>query len=125
MIGLQVQLLNGMGGWVSAQFVSRSAEAGSDEQKSAGKTKEDSRDVAEQERRAKQIKESMTLLDDLAVYLKLHPEIPDIASIAEEIAKLQQAIQDNNFAAVDGSSQQLKQRMKADPNFADFSRGRN
>ena len=122
---LQVQLLNGMSGWVSAKYVSQSGEESSEEPSPPNAENQTNRpDVAEQERITKVTKELMTFLDDLAVYLKLHPEIPDIASIAEEFAKLQQAIQENNFAAIDGTTQKLKQRMSDVSGFAEFNRGR-
>ena len=109
---VQVHLLNGMSGWVSAEYVIQSGEESSGEQSPPVAEKQTNRpDVAEQERRDKMTRESMVFLDDLAVYLKLHPETPDIATIAEEFAKLQQAIQEDNFNAIDGTTQSLKHRM--------------
>ena len=76
--------------------------------------------MAEQQRRFKLTKESMMFLDDLAVYLRLHPELPEIGSIAEEFAQLQQAIQENNFTAIDATTQSLKKRMSDVSDYGDF-----
>jgi hypothetical protein len=124
---LQVQLLNGMSGWVSAKYVSQAGGESSEEPSPPIAENQPNRpgpDVAEQDRRATMTKQSMMFLDDLAVYLRLHPEIPDIASIAEEFGPLQQAIQENNFTAIDGTTPSLKKRMNDVSGFAEFSRGR-
>lgn len=121
---LQVRLLNGMTGWVLAKYVSKAGEGNSEEQSQrVADIQTDRQDVAEQDRRAKVTNDSMAFLDDLAVYLRLHPETPDIATIAEEIAKLQQALQEGNFTAIDGTTQKLKQRMSDVSGFEDFNRG--
>jgi len=133
---LQVQLLNGMSGWVSAEYVTQSGEEGSVDPTPPVTEKEPSPstdekqtappgpDVAEQQRRSKLTKESMMFLDDLAVYLRLHPELPEIGSIAEEFAELQQAIQENNFTAIDATTQSLKKRMSDVSDYGEFRRGR-
>jgi hypothetical protein len=122
----EVRLLNGITGWVSAQYVSQAAGNETDETApTPSPDRSDSADVVEQKRRTEATQAAMTLLDDLSVYLKLHPETPDLASVAEEITKLQQAIQNNNFSAIDATKQQLHRQMAVVAGFADFQRERN
>jgi hypothetical protein len=123
----EVRLLNGMTGWVSAKYVTAATDGateGEEAKPAAASPTSTGSDVAEQERRAEAVKEAMTLLDDLAVYLKLNPETPDIASIAEDITKLQGAVQSNDSGLIDATKQQLQRRMAAIGEFAKFQQTR-
>lgn len=112
----QVKLLNGITGWVSAQYVAE--ESGSADAVDASAP--DAISPEEQERRRRMLETAVTFLNDLVVYLKLHPETPDIASVAEEVAKLQQAIRDEDFSTTEATHESLKHRMEALPDFSDF-----
>ena len=72
----QVKLLNGISGWVSAQYVSRTAQIG--EAPSESDSEEVGKSPEEQSRQRRLIESAHSFLDDLVVYLKLHPDTPDI-----------------------------------------------
>ena len=110
----RVELLNGMTGWVSAKYVSPDATGGEAEPKPEAVS-------PEKRERDRQVVEAATiLLDDLVVYLKLNRETPDIASIAEEVSKLQQAVRDEDIPSIEATTIKLKSAMEAISGFPEF-----
>ena len=75
---------------------------------------------AEQGRRKRVIQTAITFRDDLDLYLKLHPETPDIASIAQEFSKLQSALGNEDIATIEATTKTLKRRMEAVSGFPEF-----
>ncbi len=114
----RIELLNGMTGWVSARYVSRDIR---------GPEREPEPPVPspDKRKRDKQMVENATaFLDDLVVYLKLHPETPDIASIAQEVSELQQAVRDEDIPSIEATITKLKSGMEAIAQFPEFVRDR-
>ena len=106
----QVELLNGMTGWVSLgrEVVVQPEPVG----------------PAEQVRRDRIIRDANTFLDNLSVYLSAHPEAPDIASIAQEDSELKSAMEKADFPAIEATGGALKRRMEAVSGWSDFVRSR-
>jgi hypothetical protein len=61
-----------------------------------------------------------TFLADLDVYLKLHPDTPDVASVGQEASRLQSSIQGGDIPSVQAITQSLKHRMEGLPEFREF-----
>jgi HB1, ASXL, restriction endonuclease HTH domain/Bacterial SH3 domain len=119
----QVELLNGMTGWVLAKYVGR-VDQGTDAVAENGESGPEAIGPAEQVRHDRVIHAAITFLDDLVVYLKLHPETPDIASVAQEVSKLKSVIDNNDVPAIEATTETLKRRMEAVSGFPDFVRTR-
>ena len=106
----QVELLNGMTGWVSlGRKVVVQKEPVS---------------AAEIVRRAQIKRDANTFVENLSVYLSVYPETPDIASIAEEVSTLTSAIAGDDFPAIEATWGTLKRQMEAVSGWSDFVRSR-
>ena len=137
----QVKLLSGMTGWVSARYLGpanvgttsppvvtegpANAPVPTSPPVVAQASGQDAsapvpRNVAEENRRYAKIQAAVNFLEDLTVYLKVHPETPDIASVAEEVSKLQQAVRDQDVPTIEASTEILKRRMEAISGFTEF-----
>ena len=81
--------------------------------------------VCELPRRQRLIDSANTLLADLDFYLKLHPETPDIASVAQEDSRLQSAVNREDCPTIEATTQTLKRRMEKVPGFAEFEHAQN
>ncbi len=70
--------------------------------------------------RARIVDEGKTFVDDVDLYLKLHPETPDIASVAQEGLRLRSATDNDDIPAIQTTTQALKRRMDTVSGFPDF-----
>jgi hypothetical protein len=118
-----VKLLNGMSGWVSAEYVSHSGEP-SVGQASAPAKDDEVISPERQEHQRQVIDRANALLDAVVVFLKLHPDLPEIASVAQEVSKLQLALGDEDVAQVEASTQSLKALMDKVPEFKESQEAR-
>lgn len=101
----QVKSLNGMTGWVSlGRPINKEEVVGPDERA----------------RRDKIIRAANIFLDDLRVYIGLHPETPDIASVSQKAFKLQSAIDSDDIPTIESTTKTLKPKMEAIPGFSGF-----
>ena len=65
-----------------------------------------------------------TFLDNLVAYLSVHPETPDIASVAQEVSELKSAIDRDDVPAIEAAGGTLKRQMEAVSGWSDFVRSR-
>jgi hypothetical protein len=101
----QVELLNGMTGWVSlGRSVNKEEVVGPDERA----------------RRDRIIHSADIFLDDLRVYIGLNPETPDIAAVSQRASRLQSAIDNDDIPTVESIMKALKSKMEAIPGFSAF-----
>jgi Bacterial SH3 domain/Putative peptidoglycan binding domain len=119
----QVDLLNGMSGWVSEKYVSR-IDHGSDVVAENPESNPVAIDPAEIVRRNRIIREANAFLDNLVAYLRVHPETPDIASVAQEVSELKSAIDRDDVPAIEAAGGTLKRQMEAVSGWSDFVRSR-
>ena len=119
----QVELLNGMTGWVSANYVGR-VDQGPETVPESLDSGPVAKGPTEIVLRNRVIRDANTLLDNLSAYLSVHPETPEIASIAQNVSELKSALDSDDVRAMEAAEGTLNGQMKAVPGWADFVRSR-
>jgi hypothetical protein len=122
----EVNLLNGMTGWISNKYVKAqitNPQAEKDEVVDKIDTVFSS--PVDQVLRDDVLRNATKFRDDVDIFLKQHLDIPDILPIAEEVAKLQIALGNSDFAGTQSAMLILKSRMNQIPAFDGFQLERN
>jgi len=128
---LKVNLLNGLSGWVQSSYVTtgnQSVASNSDEEieeSDIGPVPGTKSNIAiDQARIDKIVSDAKTLIDDVDVFLKQHPDVPNIVVIASSMADLQTALDKSDVPGVEAAVSSLNKKLKDTPNYEAYKQER-
>lgn len=124
----EVTSLTGAAGWIDGgSIASMKGGEGDDTEGNEDDTTENrplESMPAERIRRADARHQAEYLLSDLGLFLKDHPDFPDIATLAEEASRLQIAINSGNSDQVEASVSAIQKVLSKSPDFQAFTKQR-